>query len=318
MGFLNMLLEKRRLKKPLHFALEKIVEEYVPAGEMPPYAQELKSLADKDNLKLKDIAELAVSVRIEIDYLKADVESFAVTSEKAKRVQSNLALWNEILSELTRQYLYQDEVTDTETFIQSKAVEEIPRMHHAISQLLEEKNRLQLESQLVLQLGILQKSIFNLEQTFLAMMPEIRNIKDKKLKLEEDIGHFRRNAEDLKKMDEAADLKLSAQLSEKGKELVARKKTLSASEKEINTYMEAVQKTAIQIFGVFKEVSQLAADRVRSAIYRLSAENKKILRTADDTKGFSEGRKKLSQLYMLLELLNDCIRIHQKYDRQKS
>ncbi|MGC6174825.1 hypothetical protein [Lacrimispora sp. 38-1] len=318
MGFLNMLLEKGRLKKPLHFALEKIVEEYVPAGEMPPYAQELISLADKDNLKLKDIAELAVSVRIEIDYLKADVESFVVTSEKAKRVQSNLALWNEILSELTRQYPYQDEVTDTETFIQSKAVEEIPRMHHAISQLLEEKNRLQLESQLVLQLGILQKSIFNLEQTFLTMMPEIRNIKDKKLKLEEDIGHFQRNVEELKKMDEAADFKLSAQLSEKGKALLTRKKTLSASEKEVNTYMEAVQKTAIQIFGVFKEVSLLAADRVRSAIYRLSAENKKTLRTADDTKGFSEGRKKLSQLYILLELLNDCIRIHQKYDRQNS
>nr|WP_314464966.1 hypothetical protein [uncultured Clostridium sp.] len=318
MGFLDGLLIKSSLKRPLHFELKKIVEEYVPAGEMPPYALELKSLASKENLKLKDIAELAVSVRIEIDHLKEDVESFVVTSEKAKRVQSNLALWNEILSELTRQYPYQDEVTDTETFIQSKAVEEIPGMHHAISQLLKEKNRLQLESQLVLQLEILQKSIFNLEQTFLTMMPEIRNIKDKKLKLEKEIGCFQINVEEFKKMGEAADLKLSVQLSEKGKALLTRKKALSASEKEINTYMEAVQKTAIQIFGVFKEVSLLAADRVRSAIYRLSAENKKILRTADDTKGFTEGRKKLSQLYLLLELLNDCIRIHQKYDRQKS
>lgn len=313
-----MLLEKGRLKKPLHFALEKIVEEYVPDGEMPPYAQELKCLASKDNLKLKDIAELAVTVRTEIDHLKDDVEAFVVISEKAKRVRLNLAVWNEILSKLTRPYPYQEEVTDTENFINSKAVEEIPRMHHAISGLLEEKSGLQLESQFVIQLEILQKSIFNLEQTLMNMMPEVRNIKDKKLKLEEDIGHFQRNVEELKKMDEAADFKLSAQLSEKGKALLTRKKALSASEKEVNTYMEAVQKTAIQIFGVFKEVSLLAADRVRSAIYRLSAENKKILRTADDTKSFAEGRKKLSQLYMLLELLNDCIRIHQKYDRQKS
>ncbi|MDF2886597.1 MAG: hypothetical protein K0R23_982 [Lacrimispora sp.] len=318
MEFLERLLEKGSLIKPLHFELKKIVEEYVPAGEVPPHAQELKSLASKDNLKLKDIAELAVSVRIEIDHLKDDVEAFVVISEKAKRVQSNLSLWNEILNELTRHYTYQDEVTDTEIFIQSKAVEEIPRMHHAISQLLIKKSGLQLESQLVLQLEILQKSIFNLEQTLLTMMPEIRNIKDKKLKLEEDIKSFKRNAEELKKMGESADLKISAQLSEKGNELVTRKKTLSSSEKEINTYMEAVQKTAIQIFSVFNEVSQSAANRVRTAINRLTADNKKILRIAEDTKGFTEGRKKLSQLYMLLELLNDCMRIHQKFDRRKS
>lgn len=318
MGFLDRLLEKGSLKRPLHFTLDKIVEEYIPAGEVPPYAQELKSLSSKKNLKLKDIAELAVLVRTEIDHLKEDVEAFVVASEKAKRVQSNITLWNEILSELTWNYSYQDEVTDTDAFIHSNAVEDIPRMHHVISQLLEEKHGLQLESQFVLQLEILRSSIFNLEQTLLTMMPEIGNIKEKKIKLEEEIKTFQRDAEELKKMGETADLKLSTQLSEKGNALVIIKKNLSASEKEINTYMEAVQKTAIQIFCVFKEVSQPAANMIKTAINRLNADNRNILRTAEDIQGFTEGRKKLSQLYILLELLDDCMKIHQKYDRQKS
>lgn len=318
MGFLVKLLEKGSLKKPLHFTLDKIVEEYIPAGEVPPYAQELKDLASKSNLNLKDIAELAVLVRTEIDQLKDEVETFVVVTEKAKRVQANLNLWNEILNELTWDYSYQDEVTDIDTFVNSKAVEELPRMHHAITQLLGEKEVLQLDSQLVLQSEILQSSIFNLEQTLLAMIPEIRNLKEKKTKLEEEIKIFQRDAEELKEMGEAADPKRSTQLSEKGKALVIRKKNLTASEKELNAYMEAVQKTAIQIFNVFKEVSRSAAGGVRAAINRLTGENKKALRKAEDTKGFTEGRKKLSQLYTLLELLDDCMRIHQKYDRLKS
>lgn len=317
MGFLVRLLEKGSLKKPLHFTLDKIVEEYIPAGEVPPYAQELKGLASKNNLNLKDIAELAVLVRTEIDQLKDEVETFVVVTEKAKRVQSNLNLWNEILSELTWDYFYQDEVTDTDSFVHSKAVEEIPRMHHAINQLLEEKELLQLESQLVLQCEILQSSIFSLEQTLLAMIPEIRNFKEKKTKLEEEIKSFQKDAEELKKMGEAAEVKPSTQLWERGKALVIRKRNLTASQKEVDDYMEAVQKTAIQIFYVFKEVSRSAAEGVRSAINRLTAENKKALRKAEDIQGFTEDRKKLSQLYTLLELLDDCMRIYQKYDRLK-
>lgn len=317
MGFLVRLLEKGSLKKPLHFTLDKIMEEYIPAGEVPPYAQELKGLASKNNLNLKDIAELAVLVRTEIDQLKDEVETFVVVTEKAKRVQSNLNLWNEILSELTWDYSYQDEVTDTDSFVHSKAVEEIPRMHHAINQLLEEKELLQLESQLVLQSEILQSSIFSLEQTLLAMIPEIRNLKEKKTKLEEEIKSFQKDAEELKKMGEAAEVKPSTQLWERGKALVIRKRNLTASQKEVDAYMEAVQKTAIQIFYVFKEVSRSAAEGVRSAINRLTAENKKALRKAEDIQGFTADRKKLSQLYTLLELLDDCMRIYQKYDRLK-
>jgi len=318
MGFLVRLLEKGRLKKPIHFTLDKIVEEYIPAGEVPPYAQELKALASKNNLNLKDIAELAVLVRTEIDQLKDEVETFVVVTEKAKRVQANLNLWNEILDELTWDYSYQDELTDTDSFVHSKAVEEIPRMHHAITQLLEEKEVLQLESQIVFQSEILQSSIYNLEQTLLSMIPEISNLKEKKTKLEEEIKGFQRDGEELKKMGEAADLKQSTLFSEKGKALVIKKRNLTASEKEMNAYMESVQKTAIQIFYVFKEVSRSAAEGVRTAINRLTAENRKALKKAEDTQGFTEGRKKLSQLYTLLELLDDCMRIHQKYDRLKS
>ncbi len=315
MGFLDRLLDKGSLRKPLHFTLEKIVEEYVHDGEMPPYTQELKNLISKDNLKLKDVAELAVLVRNEMDHLKDEVDAYVVVTEKAKRVQSILDLWNEILSGLTSQFSYQEEVTDTEAFIHSKAVEDIPHIHHAITELLTQKNELQLESQLVLQAEILQKSIYNLEQTLLTLMPEIINIKDKKRKLEEEINQFQDVVEELRQKGEPGSLELSVQTSEKGKLLVSRKKALTASEKDLQTYVEAVQKTAIQIFLVFQEVSESASDSVKTAIDRLIVNNEKILKTAADSQSFLKQRKKLSQLTALLQLLNDCIHVHQKYDR---
>lgn len=315
MGFLDRLLDKGSLRKPLHFTLEKIMEEYVPDGEMPPYTQELKNLISKDNLKLKDVAELAVLVRNEMDHLKDEVDAYVVVTEKAKRVQSILDLWNEILSGLTSQFSYQEEVTDTEAFIHSKAVEDIPHIHHAITELLTQKNELQLESQLVLQAEILQKSIYNLEQTLLTLMPEIINIKDKKRKLEEEINQFQDVVEELRQKGEPGSLELSVQTSEKGKLLVSRKKSLTASEKDLQTYVEAVQKTAIQIFLVFQEVSESASDSVKTAIDRLIVNNEKILKTAADSQSFLKQRKKLSQLTALLQLLNDCIHVHQKYDR---
>lgn len=66
---------------------------------------------------------------------------------------------------------------------------------------------------------------------------------------------------------------------------------------------------------VFQEVSESASDSVKTAIDRLIVNNEKILKTAADSQSFLKQRKKLSQLTALLQLLNDCIHVHQKYDR---